>query len=136
MKANKFFLICAFFVCACTPKQNATPNNSIKMEDGLKCEVSRFDFGDVSLKSRDTTNFVFKIENTKNIKIDITSVDVGCECVHIKSYPKYIKPNATAKIVGYVDLRKQYGHISKPIFVNTANKKVLLLRVVGNVTAH
>ena len=104
------------------------------MEDGLKCEVSRFHFGDVSLKDKNTTDFAFKIENTKSVKIDIASVDVGCECVHIKSYPKYIKPNVAAKIVGYVDLRKQHGHISKPIFVNTANKKVLLLRVVGNVT--
>ena len=128
-----FFMTCAF-LCACSPNDNNIQKNVIKTEDGLKCEKSRFYFGDVSSKDNNITKFTFKIKNTKNILIDITSVDVDCECIHVESYPKRIKPNVAANIVGYVDLRKQHGHISKPIFVNTANKKTLLLRVVGNVT--
>ena len=136
MKSNKILL--TFFslllVFSCNSRRNDAYKNVARTEDGLKCDNSRFYFGDISLKDAKTVRFLFKIENVKKRGAEISTVDVGCECVHIKSYPKKLTPGATGEIIGYIDLTNQRGHVSKPIFVSTPGKKTLLLRIVGNVT--
>lgn len=136
MKSNKILL--TFFslllVFSCNSRRNDTYKNVARTEDGLKCNKSRFYFGDISLKNTKTIPFSFKIEDVKKRGTEISTVDVGCDCVHIKSYPKKLTPGTSGEIIGYIDLTNQRGHVSKPIFVSTSSKKTLLLRIVGNVT--
>ena len=129
-----FSLFVGIVAFSCNTRQDRQNVNNIKIEDGLECRKSRFYFGDYSPQNKSIIPFSFEVRNVKDKAINISSVDVGCSCVHINSYPKSINPNSNAKIVGYIDLKNQRGHVSKPIFITTSSKKTLLLRIVGNVT--
>lgn len=64
----------------------------------------------------------------------ISSVEESCSCIHVEKFTRKIPPKQKGTIKGVVDIKKQKGHFSKPIFVNCSGDKVLLLRIIGDIS--
>ena len=131
---NYVLLFAIAFIGSCTNNQEKSEYLSNRYGDALVCESPRYHIGEVSKSKQDNVEFTFKITNNSNKTINVSDVDVTCGCIHITEYKNIITPQNSFTLKGYVDLRKQYGHISKPIFIKYDNDNVLLIRVIGDIT--
>lgn len=131
---NYVLLFAIAFIVSCTDPRDKSEHLSKKYGDALSCDTPKYYIGEVSKTKQDNVEFIFKITNNSNKTINISDVDVTCGCIHITQYKNIITPQKSFILKGFVDLRKQYGHISKPIFIKYDNDNVLLIRVIGDIT--
>lgn len=131
---NHVLIFAIAFIVSCTNSREKSESFSKKYGDALVCDNPRYNIGEVSKSKQDNAKFIFKITNNSNKTINISDVDVTCGCIYVAEYKNVITPQNSFVLKGFIDLRKQYGHISKPIFVKYNNDNVLLIRVVGDIT--
>lgn len=138
MKQIYVLLLLAFmsfgFLSCGNGKNKKVSKEIICHNNSISSLQKKFSFGTVSKKERDTVNYHFTIENTSDSELTIDKIDISCGCIHVIAFPKQIRAHERGDISGFVDLSKQLGHLSKSLFVNYGNDKVLLLRIVGDVT--
>lgn len=131
MKRTSFIILCVLLgLFSCIQDKRKVPERNV---DGLYVETSYFDLGDVSASKQTEKDFTFELKNCKDKDISISKVDVICDCVVIENAPQTISPKQIGVIRGHIDLTKQKGKLSKPIFVNFDKDNVLLLRIVGKI---
>ncbi len=126
------FLFCVIF-SICFLLSCYRGNSSTKMVAGVSCEAPYVDFGSIDKKTTDSVPFVFELKNITGDTICISSVELGCNCVIIESYPLYLSPKGCDSIQGYIDITGQHGNLSKPIYVNIGKDELMILRIKGNV---
>lgn len=112
---------------------SGTKSDESRTVDGLYVEKAYIDCGLMKKSEKEEIKFVFHLKNIGKHSIRIHKVDVSCPCVHIEEIPKEIKAKEIKEIKGKVNIKNQYGKISKPIFVNFNTDQVMLLRIIGRV---
>lgn len=109
-------------------------NGSVENTDSLMSfEPNVIDLGRIDTDDNRIVPFEFKLTNNSDTIMDISSIDVSCNCVKILGYTKSISINQTGKISGKIDLRNQSGHLRKSIYVNYNNDSMKLLKIIGDI---
>lgn len=130
MKIIIVLLSSVLLMASCVPSEYADTDNSEK--EGLYCKKRVYDLGVVHKQNGiKEMPFTFYIYNNSKSVIEIGKIDVECGCTQIHETPKSIAPFSKEEINGSVDISNLYGRISKPIFVNYGNNRILLLRIYG-----
>lgn len=117
---------------ACQKHQPSTSNH-INGQSALTVDNPHFKLGEISKKEKDTVCFFFDIENISNQLASIDKIDVSCNCVKIDTKTRPIYPHSKLRVNGHINLKSQYGHLSKSLFITYNSKQLLLLRVIGDI---
>lgn len=126
------FFICFFVIISCTDNNKGCFIDKIT-KASLVCDNPRYNFRKVNKANNKKVEFSFIIKNTSTKKIKIEAIDISCNCTHLEKTETLVYPNKKFVIHGYVDISKQTGHFSKPIFVKYDDGKILLLRIIGDI---
>lgn len=129
-----YVLVAVLFICGCKEQNKSERVVQQRHVDNLVCDNTHFNFGDVSKKNKSFVDFSFVIMNMGDSLAKISSVEESCSCIHVEKFTRKIPPKQKGTIKGVVDIKKQKGHFSKPIFVNCSGDKVLLLRIIGDIS--
>lgn len=126
-------LLCLSF-SSCKEREN-TDIKQTSIETGdFVLNPKHFDLGTIKMDKNDTIRkFKFDIQNNSSDSIHISKVDVSCGCLKIQSAPNLIHPLSHGEIHGYINLSNLKGHLSKAIFVNYNDGKVIVLRIKGDI---
>ena len=103
------------------------------LSEKLYVEKRYFYIGEIPKAEIDSIEFKFILKNLSDSSIKVNRIDVSCSCLKINTSVREILPKDSISLEGKAGLQKQYGHISKSIFVNYDEDKILLLRVIGDI---
>lgn len=129
MKDKKFFLLIFFVAVSFSCFDNK--NEISRTIEKLYVNNAYFDIGSINNTQSTIYNFVFKLENIGDKKIILNNVEPSCNCLVLHDVPKYIPPHGNIVLRGYINTKRQKGNLSKSIYVDFDDNKVMLLRVVG-----
>ena len=140
MKRNTAIYILCFSIVIIMISSCSCNNTKVQQEKSssdstaLKADNPHLDLGKIYKNDIDTKAFQFKVKNVSKKTVVINKIDVSCNCISInKESYKPIPAGQTGYINGNLILNKTKGHVSKAIFVNYADKKVLLLRLIAQI---
>lgn len=128
---KRFFIITFIIMTLYSCSENK--NKTSRIVESLHVENAYFDIGEIDKKRSNIQKFSFNLENIGNRDITIHSAKPSCECVVVQEAPIRISPKESRMLKGYIDLKNQKGKLSKAIFVDFDEDKVMLLRVIGKI---
>lgn len=143
MKKDLNYIIVLFLlaiICySCTNKQHVRNSNDESevvdsiSQSNLYIPENIYDFGQIE-KTKDTLVHTFDFINTGNSPLVIYDVEVSCNCTSVKFDRQPIKPMENGKIMVYLDPQKQYGKISKKLFIRSNAQNALeILYIRANI---
>lgn len=134
---NKTFVILVFLyilLSACSGSEKNSPSSDKQAKGHICVENTCQSFGAVRKKDVNNVILKFNFNNTGNIPVTISKIDVSCGCISASLSSETILPGAYQVLFVTLNQKSQIGHINKTVFINSnADNPIMLVRIKGDI---